>query len=106
MKIVPLGKNTGSLNFEAIDFETGMHKRESAVSVGLAKFINNQEVDHYYSLIRPPHLYIRPDFTEIHGITVDDVRDAPSFADIWEKDIQPFIKGLPLAAHNSSFDTA
>jgi DNA polymerase-3 subunit epsilon len=81
-----------------------MHKRESAVSVGLVKFINNQEVDHYYSFIRPPRLYIRPDFTEIHGITVNDVRDAPSFADLWEKEIRPFIKGLPLAAHNASFD--
>jgi DNA polymerase-3 subunit epsilon len=104
MKIVPLGENTGNLNFVAIDFETGMRRLESAVSVGLVKFINNQEVDHYYSLIRPPRLHIRPDFTEIHGITVEDVRDAPSFADLWKKEIRPFIKSLPLAAHNASFD--
>ncbi|MDR1584293.1 MAG: 3'-5' exonuclease [Prevotellaceae bacterium] len=99
-----MDKNTGRLDFVAIDFETGMQKLESAVSVGLVKFINNQEVDHYYSLIRPPRLYIRPDFTEIHGITVEDVCDAPSFVDLWEKDIRPFIKGLPLAAHNALFD--
>jgi hypothetical protein len=38
MKIVSLGKNSGNLNFVAIDFETGMRRRESAVSVGLAYY--------------------------------------------------------------------
>jgi hypothetical protein len=33
MKIVPLGENTDNLNFVAIDFETGMRRLESAVSV-------------------------------------------------------------------------
>jgi len=58
----------------------------------------------YYSLIRPPKLYIRPDFTDVHGLTVDDVRDAPTFADIWDSAVLPFIDGFPLAAHNAQFD--
>jgi DNA polymerase-3 subunit epsilon len=104
MRILPLNRNTGKLNFVAIDFETGMYRPESAVSVGLVKFIDNQEADTYYSLIRPPELYIRPEFTDIHGLTVNDVRDAPSFEDIWDQNILPFIEGLPLAAHNAAFD--
>jgi DNA polymerase-3 subunit epsilon len=49
-------------------------------------------------------LYIRPDFTDIHGLTVEDVRDAPGFAELWESSLRPFIGELPLAAHNAAFD--
>jgi DNA polymerase-3 subunit epsilon len=92
------------LNFITIDFETGKYSPESAISVGLVKYRNGKAVDNLYSLIRPPSLYIRPNFTEIHGLTVDDIRDAPSFANLWESRILPFIGGMPLAAHNARFD--
>ena len=75
------------MNFVTIDFETGMYKPESACSVGLVKYIDGIEIDSYYSLIRPPTLYIRPDFTAIHGLVVEDVKDAPNFAQLW-KNIQ------------------
>jgi DNA polymerase-3 subunit epsilon len=92
------------VNFVSIDFETANYLRESACSVGLVKYLDGKVADTYYSLIRPPVLYIRPDFTEIHGLTADDVKDAPTFADIWDSAIKPFIGTLPLAAHNASFD--
>jgi DNA polymerase-3 subunit epsilon len=92
------------MNFCTIDFETAKYSRESACSVGLVKFLNGKAEDTFYSLIRPPVLYIRPDFTEIHGLTIEDVRDAPSFAELWKSGILPFIGDLPLAAHNAAFD--
>jgi DNA polymerase-3 subunit epsilon len=92
------------MNFITIDFETAKYSRESACSVGLVKFLNGKAVDTFYSLIRPPELYIRPDFTDIHGLTVEDVRDAPNFAEVWKSGILPFTGGLPLAAHNAAFD--
>jgi DNA polymerase-3 subunit epsilon len=92
------------MNFVSIDFETAKHSRESACSVGLVKYLDGKVTSTFYSLIRPPALYIRPDFTEIHGLTVDDVKDAPTFADIWDGSIKPFIGNLPLAAHNAAFD--
>jgi DNA polymerase-3 subunit epsilon len=92
------------MNFVTIDFETAKYSRESACSIGLVKFLDGQPADTYYSLIRPPSLYIRPDFTDIHGLTVDDVRDAPTFDKLWDSNIKPFIGDLPLAAHNAPFD--
>jgi DNA polymerase-3 subunit epsilon len=92
------------MNFVAIDFETAKYSRESACSVGLVKFVNGKVMDTLYSLIRPPVLYIRPDFTDIHGLTVEDVRDALDFATVWENSLRPFIGNLPLAAHNAAFD--
>jgi DNA polymerase-3 subunit epsilon len=91
-------------DFITIDFETATESPESAISVGLVKYRSYRPVSTYCSLIRPPTLYIRPDFTEIHGLTIDDVRDAPDFADIWKNEIKGFIGRNLLAAHNASFD--
>ncbi len=87
-----------------MDFETAKYSRESACAIGLVRFLDGKAGESFYSLIRPPILYIRPDFTEIHGLTVDDVRDAPTFADLWDRTILPFIGNFPLAAHNAPFD--
>jgi len=92
------------MNFVSIDFETAKYSQESACSIGLVKYQDGKEAETYYSLIRPPVLYIRPDFTDIHGLTVEDVKDAPAFADLWDSAIRPFIGSLPLVAHNASFD--
>ena len=92
------------MDFVSIDFETAKYSRESACSIGMVKFTGGKARDSFYSLIRPPSLYIRPDFTDIHGLTVDDVKDAPTFAELWDSGIKPFIGGLPLAAHNAPFD--
>ena len=91
-------------DFIAIDFETGMYARNSAISVGLVKYRNYEKVDTFYSLIRPPELHIRPDFTELHGLTVDEVRDAPDFKYLWKNGISDFLEKIPLAAHNAPFD--
>jgi len=92
------------MNFVTIDFETANYSQESACSIGLVKFDGGKAVDTYYSLIRPPKLYIKPEFTNIHGLTVDDVRPAPRFKKIWDSGVKPFIGDLPLAAHNAAFD--
>ena len=92
------------MNFVTIDFETAKYSRESACAVGLVRFVDGKAADSFYSLIRPPSLYIRPDFTEIHGLTVEDIKDAPTFAALWDSSIKPFIGDFPLAAHNAAFD--
>ncbi|MDR2159191.1 MAG: hypothetical protein LBP23_03880, partial [Treponema sp.] len=85
--------------FAAINFETAKRARESVCSIGLVKYQAGKKVDSYYSLIRHPVLYIRPDFTDIHGLTIEDV-DVPSFPEIWDSGVLPFIGESILAAHN------
>jgi DNA polymerase-3 subunit epsilon len=91
-------------DFIAIDFETGTYSPESAVSIGLVKYRDYRLISSYYSLIRPPRLYIRPDFTDIHGIVVKDIKDSPVFKRLWENEISGFIGAAPLVAHNAAFD--
>jgi len=90
--------------FIAIDFETAVYNRNSAISIGLVRYRDYQPIETYYSLIRPPNLYIRPDFTDIHGLTVDDVKNEQDFMYLWENAIRDFLGDTPLAAHNAPFD--
>ena len=90
------------MNFTAIDFETANHKRYSACAVGIVRVENGNIAEKKAFLIRPPESYFR--FTHIHGITWKDVREAPTFRDLWPE-IEPLITaGDFLAAHNAPFD--
>lgn len=89
--------------FAALDFETANWNRTSVCSVGIVIVSNGQIEDKLYSLVRP-----EPDFysyrnTLVHGLTKRDTADAPAFPEVWAK-IAPRLKGLPLVAHNSTFD--
>ena len=53
-------------------------------------------------LIRPDPLYFSPFNISIHGITAEDVANAPSFAELWAELLASISE--PLVAHNASFD--
>ncbi len=90
------------MNFTAIDFETANHKRHSACAIGLVCVKNGKIERKKAFLIRPPEPYFR--FTHIHGITWEDVKDAPTFRELWPE-IKPLIaSGDFIAAHNAPFD--
>jgi DNA polymerase-3 subunit epsilon len=90
-------------NFAAIDFETANYCLSSVCSVGIVVVRDGLITDKIYHLIRPePEWYSRFN-TQIHGLTIDDTADAKVFPYVWEEIVQK-IAGLPLVAHNSSFD--
>ena len=91
-------------DFIAIDFETATESPQSAISVGLVRYRGLRAISSYYSLVRPPKLYVREDFADLHGLTVDDVRDAPDFAHVWENGAKNFIGSTLLVAHRAAFD--
>ena len=88
--------------FVAIDFETANHSRDSACSIGIAIAEGGRLVSLERRLIRPPNSEFF--FTYIHGLTWNEVRDEPSFSEVW-RDLDPVIADADfLAAHNASFD--
>ena len=89
-------------NFAAIDFETANYDRDSACAVGITIVQAGRVTDRICRLIRPPGREFR--FTHIHGLTWEDVRAAPTFAEVWT-DLAPALVKLEfLAAHNAAFD--
>lgn len=95
-------------SFISFDFENLYPQRVTACSVGMVKYKNGEIVDHYYSLIRPPFEYEGkkgPALTWIHGFTEEKLKDARTFAEILP-DMEEFIDGLPLVAHNACVERA
>ena len=90
-------------NFAAIDFETANQYPTSVCSVGVVVVRDGEITDKFYSLIRPEPEFYSYWNTRVHGIQKEDTLNAPVFPQVWEQ-IIPFIEGLPLIAHNKSFD--
>ena len=90
-------------DFAAIDFETANNERSSVCSVGIVIVRGGEIADSFYSLIQPEPNYYNYWCSQVHGLTREDTDDAPVFPDVWRQ-IEPKIAGLPLVAHNKSFD--
>ena len=88
--------------FVAIDFETATTRRDSACAVALVACSGGRVALSRTYLIRPPHH--RFTFSTLHGLTWSDVRDAPTFAELWPV-LRAWIGDAEfVAAHNAPFD--
>lgn len=94
---------TGLIDFAAIDFETANFERSSICSIGIVIVRNGEIVDSFYSLIQPKPNYYNSWCSQIHGLRQQDTDNAPVFPKVWEQ-VEPLIEGLPLVAHNKSFE--
>ena len=88
-------------NFVVIDFETANTCPDSICQMGIVTVENNLIVDRQNYLIRPP--YEKFSFTDIHGISLDDVKNELTFGELWQR-IKPYIEGRTIAAYNLPFD--
>ncbi|MFE6309373.1 exonuclease domain-containing protein [Nocardiopsis sp. NPDC057823] len=92
-------------SWTAIDFETANQDRGSACAVGLVKVRDGIIADRHTTLIRPPagiDFFSRHNIA-VHGITPDDVADAPTWQSVHARIVE-FADGDPLVAHNAPFD--
>lgn len=88
--------------FVALDFETSGPQGHYACAIGMARIENNAIVGEYYSTIKPPSKDIW--YTRVHGLTWRDLKDSPTFPEIWPE-IEAFIAGANFfIAHCASFD--
>jgi DNA polymerase-3 subunit epsilon len=86
----------------ALDFETANYGLESACALSMVRIRDDDITGERTYLIKPPNRNFR--FTYIHGICWDDVRDSPTFAEIYDS-VSDFVKGADyFLAHNAPFD--
>ncbi|MBI4183515.1 MAG: 3'-5' exonuclease [Proteobacteria bacterium] len=92
--------------FVALDFETANYRASSACEVALVRVEAGGIVAELSFRIRPPSPEFVPFFSALHGITWDQVKDEPDFAQRWPE-IRRFLAGADfVAAHNARFDRA
>jgi len=92
------------MDFCAIDFETATHEKNSACELGICIVQDSKIVETKTWLIKPPsYPYFSRFNVAVHGILPNDVKDAPTFDEIWYE-VQEMIYGTLMIAHNASFD--
>ena len=95
---------SNAASYVALDFETANSSRNSACSLAIIRVEALQIVSRTYRLIRPPSTHFM--FTNIHGITWNDVKSEPTFKDLW-REFRPLFDDVSfIAAHNASFDSS
>lgn len=94
------------MNFVSLDLETANPSRVSICAAGITVFENGERTESLYWLVRPPsgQRWFREDFTALHGLTWNDVKDAPAFPGIATDLLARLTKADLVVAHNASFD--
>ena len=101
-------------NIMAIDFETAHYFKDiynkqysSACQVGIAYFdASSGEIKTVSSFIKPEPFTMDNGNFQIHGISLESLVDAPSFNQVYEDLIFPYIqKSKIILSHNAPFDT-
>lgn len=92
------------MNFVAMDFETANKYPESACSLALVLVRANKIIDRFYTVINP-QMPFNQDNIKIHQITADDVKTAPTMAEVWPQIKDLFRPGMLVVAHNARFDS-
>jgi DNA polymerase-3 subunit epsilon len=85
------------MDFVALDVETANADLASICQIGIATFQQGRIIDEFSTLIDPED-YFDPMNVYIHGITEDDVRNAPSYAQINEH-MNAILDGQICATH-------
>ncbi|MDH6253998.1 DNA polymerase-3 subunit epsilon [Chryseobacterium sp. H1D6B] len=92
------------MDFCAIDFETATNARSSACEIGVCVVENSTIVQTKTWLVKPPSFpYFSQYNIDVHGILPQDVKDAPTFDEVWYE-VEQMMYGSLMIAHNASFD--
>ncbi len=105
-RLIPSESELLAHGFVAVDFETANSDGgASACQIALVKVMKGEIVDRYSTLLKPPPGYDLFEFTYLHGIDAHDVKHAPMWPSVSSL-VSQFIDGLPVYAHNASFDAS
>jgi DNA polymerase III subunit epsilon len=87
----------------AIDFETANESRSTPCALGLSWIEWGEVVRREYRLIKPKQMRFGVYESNVHGLTLADVEEAPEFPEV-VSEFLPDIQGGLLLAHNARFD--
>lgn len=89
------------LDTETTGLETSHGHR--IIEIGVVEVINRRQTGNTYHRLLNPEREIDARATEIHGRTLESLKDEPRFADI-AREFLDFIAGAELIIHNAPFD--
>ena len=72
------------------------------IEIGAVRVVGGEAVDHFETLVCP-EVAIDPEATDVHGMTVDDLRTAPDAADALAR-FRAFCDDAWLVAYSARFD--
>ena len=75
------------------------------IELGCIEIVNRIPTGREFHRYLNPERDIHRDAVEVHGLTVDFLKDKPLFKDVAD-DFLAFVADAPLVAHNASFDIA
>ena len=75
------------------------------IEIGCVEIIDRKITGRYLQLYLNPERPIDEEATKVHGMTWDDLKDKPTFKDVYLQFID-FIRGSELLIHNAKFDTS
>lgn len=84
-----------------MDFETTDLTNPLPIEIALVKVVDGQVQEEFVSLIRQD--WISDEASRMHGLFVEDLVNKPTAEELAGR-IKGFVNGLPILAHNASFD--
>ena len=73
------------------------------IEIGCIEIVNRRITERSYHQYINPEREVDAGAAEVHGITLDDLREKPLFADIAAEFVD-FVRGAELIIHNAAFD--
>ncbi len=90
------------MRYIAFDVETPNRYNNRMSAIGITVIDGGVITDEFYSLVNP-ETYFDYFNSQLTGIYEEDVADAPSFPELWER-IEPIMSSGMIVAHNAVFD--
>lgn len=94
------------MRLAGLDFETANFRRGSICAVGCA-VIEDSVVHSSREWLVYPHQgyrWVLPEFTAIHGLSHWDIKDAPTFPEVWVELLPMLLSADCVIIHNAPFD--
>jgi len=84
---------------------TGLDPKQGhrVIEIGGVELINRRLTNRHFHAFLDPEREIDPEATKVHGMTWEDLKGKPRFADRAAQFIE-FIRGAQLVIHNAAFD--